>query len=177
MATSTSPSILINASEATGGTTSTSGAAAIDFGSKISSSTASGTYENTVVINVVTAPTSNSAPANPAVPSDDTIANDNQATYVSASNRTVYTTSSTNTQTGTTSTTTQVTEGDTTSMYPLGETFRNSTESNITNIENGTKLATGLAVASAAAAAGGMLFFILAKRREEDEEDEKTLQQ
>lgn len=169
MSDSSSPRMLINAASATSGTTSTVGSAVVDFGALINNSQASGTYVNTVLINVITQPSSNVAPSNPAVPTDDT-PNDGIATYKSAANRTIYTTTSTNTTTSETTTTTQVTNGDVTGLYqaPAGETKK--LETNV----SGSQSATGLAVAAASAATGGVLFFVLAKRHEENEEDEQT---
>ena len=169
---STSNITLISAAAGT-----TTGNQTVYFGTKTDTSQASGTYLGTVVINVITgSPATNptpSDPTDPATPQDDT-PNDNQATYVASSDRTVYTTTSTNSTTGATTTTTQVSDGNTTSSYaaPAGETLR--TDSNIS--ENGSTVATGLAVAATIAAASGGFFFILAKRKEDEEEDESELQ-
>ena len=160
--------------QGTAGTTS--GSQSVYFGTQADINQASGTYLGTVVINVITGTSvmPSSDPTDPATPQDDT-PNDNQATYVASSDRTVYTTTSTNSTTGATTTTTQVSDKDTTSSYadPAGETLR--TDSNIS--ENGSTVATGLAVAATVAAASGGFFFILAKRKEDEEEDETELQQ
>lgn len=164
--------------QGTAGTTS--GSQSIYFGTQADINKASGTYLGTVVINVITGTSvmPSSDPTDPATPQDDT-PNDNQATYIanagsSGNGRTVYTTTSTNSTTGATTTTTQVSDGNTTSSYaaPAGETLR--TDSNIS--ENGSTVATGLAVAATVAAASGAFFFILAKRKEDEEEDEAELQ-
>ena len=156
----------------------TSGNQSIYFGTKTNISQAAGTYLGTVVINVVTGTNTmpSGDPDNPATPSDDTPSiagqTDNGPTYDSANRRTVHTITSTTSNV--TTTTTQVSEGDTTSLYadPQGEIMR--TDSSISN--NGSAVATGLAVAATVAAASGAFFFILAKRKEDEEEDEAELQ-
>lgn len=148
----------------------------IYFGAK---SSTSGTYSNSVVISVVsgayTDPTTDDpivTPTDPVTPTDDTTPNDDTGTYVtnptggSANGVTVGTVSR---STGTTDrTVTQISKGDTTGSYtdPQGVTTTTAT------INEGTPLATGLAVTAGVAAATGIVFFILAKRRKDDDEED-----
>ncbi|MBQ6375858.1 hypothetical protein IJJ37_02945 [Candidatus Saccharibacteria bacterium] len=168
IATSSSSTPSYIASTASGGSTTD-----IYFGAKAA---ASGTYTNSVVISVVsgvhTEPTPTPVtPDNPATPTDDTIADDGSGTYVSAptGHSTAGTTVQTNTSsTGTTNkTVTQLSKGDTTDSYsdPQGVTT-------VAAINEGTPLATGLAVTAGVAAATGIAFFIVAKRSKDDEDDD-----
>ena len=158
------------------------------FGTKATAAKASGTYSNTVVFNVVsginTDDTSQSGvtPANPVTPSSDPIPNDNTPTYVpgnvggSSTGVTVYSHTSTSSGSGsgstnTTTTDTTVTRGDTTTstyVSPAGV-------SNTVAVNEGTPLATGLAVTAGVAATTGVVFFIVAKRRRKDDEEENQL--
>lgn len=159
LGTSASPTLIFN---------STSGTDNKDvyFGTKADITQASGTYLGTVVISAVSGSTAPSTPpSDPATPADDT-PNDGVATYDSTNDRTVYTT--TTTSGGSTVTTTQVSDGNNTSMYPLGETYRSGN----TEVNTGSSLASGLAIAASVAAASGAFFFIMAKRREDDDEEE-----
>lgn len=151
-----------------------SGSANIYFGAMADSTVASGTYEGTVIISVVsgvvTTPSDNPnnnpiTPTDPATPNDTTT---NNPTYVydNANNRdrTVYTETATDATNHTSTNTTIISQGDTTESYanPRG----------VTSISEGTPLATGLAVTAGIAATTGIFFFILAKRRDDDDEDE-----
>ncbi len=158
------------------------------FGTKATAAKASGTYSNTVIFNVVsginTDDTSQSGvtPTNPVTPSNDPIPTDNTPTYVpgnvggSSTGATVYTRTSTNSGSGgssanTTTTGTTVTRGDTTTstyVSPAGV-------SNTVAVNEGTPLATGLAVTAGVAATTGVVFFIVAKRRQKDDEEENQL--
>ena len=168
-----------------------SGTQTIWFGAKANATKASGDYENTVVLSVVSGVTDSSTnpatPDNPVYPSTDTTADDRAATYTGNTGTgatqgvgnsgytgtTVYTTTSGGGAGDTTSTTTtEVSGGDTTASYPLGVT-----ETTSSSINSGAPLATGLAVTAAVAAASGLVFFILAKRKKDDEdEDEESAQ-
>ncbi len=138
------------------------------FGTQTTAAKTAGTYTGTVVISVVTgevdSSTNPAVPVDPATNSDTTAGN---ATYDSSNDRTVYysTTSDSSSET----TTTEISSGDTTQSYadPAGVTTRTTA-----NINSGTPLATGLAVASAVAAASGSFFFILAKRKKDDDDEE-----
>lgn len=147
----------------------------IFFGAKADYTVDSGTYIGTVVISVVSGVTAPTDPTNPVIPVDpatpnDPNGNDNPhysgagtTTGGSTNGTTTYTTVATTSTTRTT--TTHVDEGDTRSSYtnPAG----------VTNVHEGTPLATGLAVTSAIAATSGIVFFIIAKRREDDEDEEE----
>lgn len=169
----------------------------IYFGAKAGATQASGTYQGTVVISVVTGSITEEnpiTPTDPALPNTDTVANDNNATYTGSSSTiggviggsssgngtTVYTTTRSNAATDTRTTTTTVSEGDVTDIYkaPLGvvEDTTTGIASTTSNINDGTPLITGLAVASATAAASGTFFFILAKRKKDDDEEEENPQ-
>lgn len=146
------------------------------FGAKSDMTKASGTYANTVVISVVTGvieddPTDPGynppTPVDPAVPSTP-----GTPTYDPTDNRTTYTTVTPN-QDDTTTTTTEVSNGDTRSSYqdPHGVKHKTTTT---TNINEGSPLATGLAVTSAVAGATGFIFFLIGKRRKDDDEEEEN---
>jgi len=164
------------------------------FGTKATAAKASGTYSNTVVFNVVsginTDDTSQSGvtPTNPVTPSSDPIPTDNTPTYVpgnvggSSTGVTVYTSTSSSSGSGsgsgsggsgssasTTTTGTTVTRGDTTTstyVSPAGV-------SNTVAVNEGTPLATGLAVTAGVAATTGVVFFVVAKRRQKDDDEEQ----
>ena len=105
----------------------------------------------------------------------------NVATYDAANDRTIYYSTSTTPGSGSTpstrTTASQISEGDATDMYqgPAGVNQKNNplitTNSNVS--ENGSPLASSLAITAAAAAAAGAGFFILAKRRDDDDEEEQ----
>ena len=178
-----------------------SGTQSIYFGAKASANKPSGTYNNTVVISVVTGAINGDSsdpgynpitPTNPATPGIDT-PNDNTATYTGNtgtgattgtgisgnSGTTVYTTSS-RSGTGTaatTTTTTEVSAGDHTSAYTQPHGVQSTNKANIASVEGaseaGTELPAALAAAAAASATTGFMFFILAKRRKDDDEEEE----
>lgn len=160
----------------------TTGSQNIYFGAKADSTTPAGTYENTVVISVVTGTVDSNTnpitPSNPATPNSTT----NTATYTAAptghatsgSTTYTYTRSSTSGGVTTNTTTTEISEGDNTSSYvgytpPQGVTEH--TEMNVSG--NGSPLAATLATTASIAAASGLLFFIAAKRRKDDDDEEE----
>lgn len=151
-----SPTVLIPA-----GTTS-SAEQNIYFGAKADSTVDSGTYQGTVIISVVTGVASSDpvvTPSDPVTPSDTET---NNPAYDGT--QTAYTAT---TYSGTIHTSTlEVSEGDTRSAYqdPQGVSTA--------KINEGTPLATGLAVTAAVAAVAGVAFFIAARRREEEDDDE-----
>ena len=169
------------------GTGVTTGTQNIYFGAKADSTTPAGTYENTVVISVVTGTVDSNTnpitPTNPATPNpagqDPTVGT---AVYTSAptghtaSGSTTYTYRRSTTSGGVTTntTTTEVSEGDNTSNYvgytpPQGVT--ENTEMNVSN--NGSPLAATLATTASVAAASGLIFFIAAKRKKDDDDEEE----
>ncbi len=159
----TSPSFITSTSS--GGSTKD-----IYFGAK---ATAAGSYSNSVIISVVSGvdTTEPTTPDDPVNPSDDPTPNDNNGEYIS--NRGDSTSGATvgrvTTSTGTTSkTVTQMTKGDTTSSYTDPQGVTNT----IASINEGTPLATGLAVTAAVAATTGVFFFVLAKRRKDDDDED-----
>lgn len=154
------------------------------FGAKANASKASGTYQNTVVISVVTGVIDDSSSDDPVDPDDPTPtpepAHDttpDTPTYDPTNDRTTYTVVTPNDD-DTTTTTTEISNGDTRSQYadPQGVKHKSTAS---TTVNEGQPLATGLAVTAAVSAATGFLFFIIAKRRKDDdeEEDENQIQQ
>lgn len=169
----TSPSYIMNSGKST-----TTVSKDIYFASKATTAKAAGSYTNSVVISVVSgvntsAPTT---PTNPVKPSDDSTPNDgngnpgnNGGTYVSSAGSTV-----TRATSGTT-TTTQVSSGNTTNSYskPQGVTNTTNTTTTTATINEGTPLATGLAVTAGVAAVAGIAFFVVAKKKQDDEDEEE----
>ncbi len=144
------------------------------FGAKADSTKAAGTYANTVVISVVTGvieddpqdPDYNpSTPDNPATPTTP-----DTPTYNPTTNTTTYTTVTTNND-DTTTTTTEVSNGDTRSQYADPQGVKKTT----TNINEGSTLATGLAITAAVTGATGFIFFIVGKRRKDEDEEEENV--
>ncbi len=144
------------------------------FGAKADSTIASGTYEGTVVISVVTGvittpeDNQNDNPITPVNPVDPGNLQPNTPTYNSTTNTTAYTSSTSDSTNHTTTNTTKVNSGNTVNFSyadPAGVTT--------TVVNEGTPLATGLAVTSAIAATTGLFFLIAAKRRKDDEEEEE----
>ena len=144
------------------------------FGAKADSTIASGTYEGTVVISVVTGVITtpeddiNDNPITPVNPVDPGNLQPNTPTYNSTTNTTAYTSSTSDSTNHTTTNTTKVNSGNTVNFSyadPAGVTT--------TVVNEGTPLATGLAVTSAIAATTGLFFLIAAKRRKDDEEEEE----
>lgn len=137
----------------------------IYFGAKASSDIDSGTYQGTVIISVVSGVAADDpvvTPDNPVTPDDTT---PNNPSYDNTTDRTAY---ADTTYSGTIHTSTlEVSEGDTTKSYqdPQGVTTA--------TINEGTPLATGLAVTAVVAAVAGFAFFIVARRREEEEDDDE----
>lgn len=191
-ADSTDPIKLLSAAAGT-----KTGSQSIYFGAKASASKPSGTYNNTVVISVVTGnvdapqtdpPVNPITPSNPATPSIDT-PNDNTATYTGSTGTgatrgvgisgttgtTVYTTSTTS-GTGTaatTTTTTEVTGGDNTSTYVAPQGVKNTEIMTLgTASQSNSTLPISLAATAVGAATAGTIFFILAKKHDDDDEEE-----
>ena len=150
------------------------------FGAKADMTMASGTYQSTVVISVVTGVIDDDDPAdpdyNPPTPVDPAGPTEPDVpTYDPTKNRTTYTTVTPNDD-DTTTTTTEVSNGDTRNSYQPPHGVKKSSTS--TTISEGSPLATGLAVTSAVAGATGFIFFLVGKRRkDEDEEEEGTGEQ
>ena len=151
------------------------------FGAKANTSQASGTYSNTVIISVVSGVNTNNptTPDNPITPGSDSDPTDTNPTYVeptsgnttpggSATGATVYTRTSSTSNTTTTGTT--VTTGNTVGSTYVSPAGVVSTTAAI--VDEGTPLATGLAVTAGVAATAGAIFFIIAKRRRDDEDEE-----
>ena len=137
------------------------------FGAKADSTIAAGTYEGTVIISVVTGVISD--PGNPAIPVDPVVPGDltpGVPTYDGGV--TAYTSSTTNSTNHTSTNTTKINTGNTT-QYSYADPAGATT----TVINEGTPLATGLAVTSAIAATTGIFFLIAAKRRKDDDDEEE----
>ena len=141
----------------------------IYFGAKADSTIASGTYEGTVIISVVTGVITD--PTNPVIPEDPVdpgVLPPNTPVYDDTSNTTAYTSTSTDSTNHSSTSTTKINSGNTVNYSyadPAGVTN--------TVVNEGTPLATGLAVTSAIAATTGIFFLIAAKRRKDDEEEEE----
>ena len=144
----------------------------IYFGAKADSTIASGTYEGTVIISVVTGVTTteddpiNDNPVIPDNPVDPGSLTPNTPTYNNGV--TSYTTTTSNSTNHTSTNTTKINSGNTVDYSyadPAGVTT--------TVVNEGTPLATGLAVTSAIAATTGIFFLIAAKRRKDDDEEEE----
>ena len=154
------------------------------FGAKASASMASGTYGSTIVVSVVsgvnTNPATNPTNPTPATPTTDPTSNDGgtvayDSSTGAATGSTVYTNNYTSgTGSSATSTTySEISSGNNTSAYdgytyPQGET---NTTNTVASINEGTPLATGLAVTAGVAAVAGIAFFVVAKRREKEDDD------
>lgn len=142
------------------------------FGAKADSTIASGTYEGTVIISVVSGVTTteeddpNDNPVIPDNPVDPGNLTPSTPTYDNGV--TAYTTTTTDSTNHTSTNTTKINPGNTVSYSyadPAGVTT--------TVVNEGTPLATGLAVTSAIAATTGIFFLIAAKRRKDDDEEER----
>lgn len=147
------------------------------FGAKADMTKASGTYSNTVVISIVTGiindpdddeydpgePDNPVTPSNPSGPTEP-----GTPTYTPSNNQTTYTTVTPN-QNNTTTTTTEVSSGDNRRSYQAPQGVKTTT----TSVNEGSPLATGLAVTSAVAGATGFIFFLIGKRRKDDDEEEE----
>lgn len=164
--------------------TTASGVVATDvyFAAKADSTIASGTYSNSVIISVVSGvitdanddPNDNPiTPVNPITPSDDTTPNDGNATVISdttkgnspTDNIAVATTTATDT-TVTPNTTTTTTES---YAAPAGVTEKTTSTA---TINEGTPLATGLAITAGIAAVTGAAFFVASKHHSYEEFDD-----
>ena len=161
----------------------------IYFAAKANTAKASGTYSNNVVINVVSGvntdgsgttenPTIPQPSQNPTTPTTDPDTTDEFATYNPTTGTTAYTrTGSSSYTVGTTTVDTTTTGTTVTSGNKTSSTYANpagvKTTSTPAAINEGTPLATGLAVTAGVAAVTGIVFFIIAKRRREDEEEEE----
>ena len=142
------------------------------FGAKADMTKASGTYASTVVISVVTGVVEDDPTDpgyNPVPPVDpSTPTTPGEPTYNPTNNRTTYTTVTPN-QDDTTTTTTEVSNGDTRSSYQNPHGVRQTS----TTTNEGSPLATGLAVTAAVAGATGFIFFLIGKRRKDEDEEEE----
>ncbi|MBR3236149.1 hypothetical protein IKF92_00495 [Candidatus Saccharibacteria bacterium] len=166
-----------------GATGVTTGSQNVYFGAKADTTKPAGTYENTVIISVVTGAidsnTNPITPVNPATPNQT----ENTATYTAAptghatNGSTTYTYRRANTSGGVTvsnTTTTEVSEGNNVSAYagytpPQGVV--QNTESNVSG--GNSPLAAALATTASVAATSGLFFFVAAKRRKDDDDDEQ----
>lgn len=153
----------------------------IYFASKATTTKAAGHYTNSVVISVVSGVNTSepTTPTNPVKPSDDITPNDgtgdpgdNGGTYVDSANSTV---TRADYDSRYTTTITQVSSGNTTNSYskPQGVTNTTNTTTTTATINEGTPLATGLAVTAGVAAVAGIVFFIVAKKKQDDEDEEE----
>lgn len=165
-----SPSLIINSGQSTSVVERD-----IYFGAKATSAKASGTYKNSVVISVVSGVNTTTKPdeTKTVTPSTDSNSSDNTATYDSTTTQTAYT--RTNNAAGTNSglTTTQVTSGNTTTHTYADPRGVTETTNTVASINEGTPLATGLAVTAGVAATAGIIFFIIAKRKRDEEDEEE----
>ena len=151
-----SPTVLIPA-----GTTA-SAERNIYFGAKADSTVDSGTYQGTVIISVVSGVAAESPVVTPVNPVTPDATSTNNPAYDGA--QTAYTAT---TYSGTIHTSTlEISEGDTRSSYQQPQGVSTA------KINEGTPLATGLAVTAAVAAVAGIAFFVAARRREEEDDDE-----
>ncbi|MBQ6593550.1 hypothetical protein IJI00_00555 [Candidatus Saccharibacteria bacterium] len=144
------------------GTQATTTEKDIYFAAKPTATTSAGTYTNSVVISVVAGYT----PPEDAASTPTNTANTSSVARVS---RTLNVASDTGDDEESTSSKSSVSVNTTNnSQYdsyddPLGETS--------TSINEGTPLATGLAVTAGVAATTGIILFAIAKRKEDDDED------
>jgi len=144
----------------------TGNSSTIYFGTKADISKASGTYTNTVVISVVSS-TNGADLEGPVSDTDVENPTKNTATYnENTTGNTTYTYTTGNT------TTTQVSEGNNVDAYTGYIPPQGVTDSNSSNIYNGSLLTTMLATTASIAACSGIFFFILAKRKKDDDEEE-----
>ncbi len=136
------------------------------FGAKADTTKDSGTYSNTVVISVVSGTITEDNPVTPVDPAKPSDTNTNNPTYDNTNNRdrTVYTATTSNDSSRTT--TLEVSQGDTRDAYsaPAGVT---TTKIN----DEGTPLATGLAITAVVAAVAGVAFFVVARRHDKQQDD------
>ena len=162
----------------------------LHFVAKADTTKASGSYKNNVVISVVsgTVTTTPTTPTDPVKPSTDPTPNDgdgnpgnNGGTYTSTLGGTGSQAGSTVTRvTSGTTTTTQVSSNtsgttkssDTRQSYSKPQGVTNTTTTTAT-INEGTPLATGLAVTAGVAAVAGVAFFVVAKKKQNEEDDEE----
>ncbi len=149
------------------------------FGAKASASKASGTYSSNIIISVVSGVYNDpTTPVNPSVPTDDsnnsggTVAYNENGAAGTATGNTVYTNNYTSGSgsSATSSTYSEISSGNNTSAYsgytaPQGET------NTVAAINEGTPLATGLAVTAAVAAVAGIAFFAVSRHQDSDDDD------
>lgn len=141
----------------------------IYFGAKATSATASGTYSNTVIVSVVSGVNDNTPviPSNPTTPTTDnnnpggtaateTVGGNTYTVYTNDYNTTTYS---------------EISSGNNVNAYS-GYTAPQGEVNTVASINEGTPLATGLAVTAAVAATAGIVFFIIAKRRSDEDEEE-----
>ena len=143
--------------------TETHGSVDISFGAKTNISQASGTYNNTVVISVVTNTNGSDIepPVNPSTPNENT----NVAEYSPATGNTTYTYITDNTST------TQVSTGDNRETYDGYTPPQGVSENTYFNINNISMLTTILAIVSSTTAVIGTILFVMAKREKEKRTD------
>lgn len=162
----------------------------IYFGAKADMSKSSGTYQGTIVINVVSGTINEDSsnpdynPTTPTSPATPT-ASEEVAEYHGApigdrtSGTTTYTYSSTDSTNHTRTTTTQVSDGDNRDSYiaytpPQGVSRTTRSTSTTDNSTDSSSLAMGLAITSGVAAAAGLGAFFLAKSKSNEEDDDET---
>ncbi|MBR3386177.1 hypothetical protein IKG68_01220 [Candidatus Saccharibacteria bacterium] len=160
----------------------------IYFGAKGSNTTPSGTYSNTVLISVVSGVHDDTEPVTPVTPLPDnpsepttdnnnpggTVAYNENGAAGTPTGNTVYTntyTSGTSPNT-TTHTYSEITSGNNTSNYNGYQYPQGVTTTTTAAINEGTPLATGLAITAGVAAVAGVAFFLAAKRRSDDDEED-----
>ncbi len=166
------------------GTTAGTYTGNVHFGAKASAVKASGTYTGTVIFSAISGQnTINSNPSNPVTPvSPEQTATTTTSGGAPSGTATAYT--YTTNGSGKPTTTTQVSDGDNRSSYngytgynkPQG-VVDSDASTTVTEVNNNSPLAVGLAVAATTAAASGIFFFILAKRKKDYEEDEESYKQ
>ena len=129
----------------------------IYFAAKANNGIASGTYKGSVVISVVSGIIDED---NPVTPVDPITPGNTDGTRDVASGGQTYSVTTT-------------TDGNTTTTSSYAKPAGVTTSTTAT-INEGTPLATGLAVTAGIAATAGIIFFIIAKRRRDEEEDDGT---
>ena len=137
----------------------------IYFGAKADSTVASGTYKGTVIISAVSGAITKDNPETPVDPAKPEDTDPVNPSYDGDKDHTTHTDIAFNNNSTNTSTI-EVSEGDTRDYYTEPKGVSTAT------INEGTPLATGLAVTAVVAATAGICFFIIARRREEEDDDE-----
>ena len=162
----------------------------IYFGAKGAANTPSGKYSNTVLISVVSGVHDDTDPVTPVTPLPDnpsepttdnnnpggTVAYNENGAAGNATGNTVYTntyTSGTSPNT-TTHTYSEITSGNNTSNYN-GYQYPQGVTTTTAAINEGTPLATGLAITAGVAAVAGVVFFLVAAKRRNDDDEEEDI--